>query len=285
MAAAWPAAGSGSDRGRSAGPTSTAARVAFFDDADDGGRGMGRYQPLGEQECQCLAAGRFWLANLTEMEGSCSCDADPCGLEGLQQVLMRCRVADHRNRAAGEALEAYYRLAEAEAKRELLAAATAELVRTAEQLQLLKERGLRVEADEDEFERQLLDLEVQRAELDLAIGQLNGKLRVLLDADCGDPKPFWPDFALTSQPVNLDADEEIARGLSMRPDLAGLRIMRRRLNKDTMPAARSTMMQMDLALGSPLSKGSWLHCREKKARRECEMRMRCASWRSRTKPG
>jgi outer membrane protein TolC len=248
--------------------------VAFLTEYVDSGWGNEGFRHLSESECQCLAADNAWLANLTELESCCDDAADPCGPEALKRAILRCRIVDHRNRAAGEALEAYYRLAEAAAKKDLLQASGAEFEQANRHLRLLKERGMRIDLDDRQFDRRLLDLQADRAQLRLAIEQLNGRLRVLLNIDAYDVTPFWPEAELVCRPTSLNLEEEIATGLSMRPDLAGLRIMRRHLNRDTLDAARSMMQQADLSLGGSPEKLCFLAWRKKEARLECELQMR-----------
>jgi hypothetical protein len=240
------------------------------------GRGGKTHRSLEEFQCQCLAAEKAWLANLTEWEGACSEDSDPRGVQATHRAVLCCRVVEQRNRAAGEALEAYYRLAEVEAQWDLLGSSIDEAKKSVRALQLLKARGLNIELDDGRLDRQLLELEAERSQLDLPREQLNGQLRVLLDADVCEGTPFWPEVELSHEAVELDVEEEIATGLSMRPDLAAVRIMLCRLDRQVLSEARSLMQAADSGLGASAPLGFLRRRRKREAQTDCELRMRRA---------
>jgi hypothetical protein len=148
---------------------------------------------------------------------------------------------EQRNRAAGDALEEFFKLARAEGQFDLLARAHAELRTQLASGEEAIRRGLRDRADVDAIRVQLLDLEAQMAQLEAGIGSLNASLRARLGLDAHDPLPLWPDDPLRVRPDEVDPAEAVRTGLHYRPDLNALRA----LLSDDGTAAKSLM---DLAL-------------------------------------
>ncbi len=130
-----------------------------------------------------------------------------------------------RNRAAGEALEEFFKLAEAEGQFDLLTAADAEL-RTQLEAALKAERaGLKDRADIPAIRRKLLDIEANQAKLEAGIGALNASLRARLGLAAADPLPLWPVDPLKVKTEDVDAAQAVATGLHYRPDLNVLRVL------------------------------------------------------------
>jgi outer membrane protein TolC len=150
----------------------------------------------------------------------------PTPAEAAQGRLVRGYAADElRNRAAGDALEQFFQLAEAEGQFDLLAKSLAELrTRLTEAEEALK-RGLADRAGVDTLRVQVLDLEAQVAKLEAGIGSLNAALRARLDLDPRDPLPLWPDDPLRVAPGEPDVEEAVRTGLLYRPDLNLLRAL------------------------------------------------------------
>ncbi len=139
--------------------------------------------------------------------------------------LVRGYTADElRNRAAGDALEEFYKLARAEGQYDLLLAAHAELSTQLKNAEEAIRQGLRG-PDVDALRVQLFDLEAQMAELEAGIGSLNASLRARLALEAADPLPLWPDDPLRVRPDQVDADAAVRIGLHYRPDLNLLRVL------------------------------------------------------------
>lgn len=132
---------------------------------------------------------------------------------------------DFRNRAAGEALEQFFQLAQAEGQFDLLVLAHVELTAQHNAAEKVEHSGLKDRAGLDAIRTQLLDLEAQLARLDAAIGQLNASLRVRLGVEPNDPLPLWPDDPLKVRPEDVDPEQAVRTGLHYRPDLNALRVL------------------------------------------------------------
>lgn len=140
--------------------------------------------------------------------------------------LVRGHAADElRNRAAGEALEEFFKLAGAEGQFDLLAAADAELRTQLEEALKAERAGLKDRADIPALRRKLLDIEAQQAKLEAGIGALNASLRARLGLNAADPLPLWPTDPLRVNPDDVDVAQAVAAGLHYRPDLNVLRVL------------------------------------------------------------
>jgi outer membrane protein TolC len=138
--------------------------------------------------------------------------------------LIRGHTADElRNRAAADALEDYFKLAEAEGQFDLLAAASTELRTQLDAALAAEKAGFRDRADIPTLRRKLLDLEAKLAQLQAAIGGLNASLRARLGLPANDSLPLWPAHAFKVKADDVDAEQAVATGLHYRPDLNVLR--------------------------------------------------------------
>lgn len=124
-----------------------------------------------------------------------------------------------RNRAAAEALDRYFQLAQAEGQFDLLAKSQRELRARLADAEDAERRGLADRAGVDTLRVQVLDLDAKIAELDAGIDSLNAALRAALGIDPADPLPLWPDDPLRIRPEDVDLGEAVKTGLRYRPDL------------------------------------------------------------------
>lgn len=140
--------------------------------------------------------------------------------------LVRGHAADElRNRAAGDALDEFFKLARAEGQFDLLTAADAELRASLSAAEEAVRQGLRDRGDSDALRVRVLDQAAQAAELEAAIGSLNASLRARLGADARDPLPIGPADPLRVRAEDVDADEAVRTALHRRPDLNLLRVL------------------------------------------------------------
>lgn len=157
---------------------------------------------------------------------------------------------ESRNRAAGESLDEYFQLAQAEGQYDLLAAAHAELRTQLTAAEAAERQGLRDRADIDAIRVQLLDTEAQMAKLEGGIGSLNASLRARLGLAADDPLPLWPDDSLRVRPDDVDVEQAVRSGLQYRPDLNLLRTL---LNDDgtaTADLARAVLTSVNPLLAA-----------------------------------
>jgi len=213
------------------------------------------YRRLTAVDCQCLAAENSPMAVLLLMENQF------VGRQGHQnrkssmraanihRRVLNLRSIDERNRTSGEALKTFYQLAEAEGKRDLVGRSIIEINKTIDNVSKIKDKGLEIDVDKGELERQRIDLVAKSVTVDMTIQQLNGKLRFLLHLDAVDTTPIWPDVDLTPNTFPIEMESAIIEGLTSRPDLAALRLTRDTLDEDTLPLARKSLRQIDMMFG------------------------------------
>ena len=128
-----------------------------------------------------------------------------------------------RNRAAGEALEQFFQLAQAEWQVELIRRGQDELRSQVAQAQKAIDAGLQDRAGIDGLRGQLFALEAQAAQLEASMGSLNISLRARLGIASNDSLPLWPDDPLHIRGEVVDPDQAVRTGLHYRPDLNLLR--------------------------------------------------------------
>jgi hypothetical protein len=193
----------------------------------------GEYRRLTAAECRALAAGNAPFADDLDRHPENTPPRHP-RLHPLRPDpeeahlgrVVRGYAADElRNRAAGDALDEYFRLARAEGQYDLLLAAAAEVRGQVREAEAAAAAGLADRADLPALRARLLDLDAQAADLDAAIGSLNAALRARLNLDPRDPLPLAPDDPLRVRPDDVDPAEAVRTGLHYRPDLNLLRAL------------------------------------------------------------
>jgi len=159
-----------------------------------------------------FASGHPWVRRLR---------GEPTDTEAGRKV--RGHLADEfRNTAAGDALDKYFLLAQAEGQFDLLVKSLAELRARLADAEEAERRGLADRAGIDLLRVQVFDLEAKIAELESGIEGLNAALRALLALD---PRPLFPDDPLRVRPEDVDVDEAVRTGLHYRSDLNLLRTL------------------------------------------------------------
>ena len=206
------------------------------------------------EETQSLAAANSKLANLFDLEGqavahSAGNHKKTARLAALQQQLLCLRAIHERNQSAGQALQAFYKLAEVRGSAPALAAGQSLLDQMQADLRKVNEEGLKVTADRTALARQRLQLQDQHEQLELADAQLSEQLRGLIGLQPGEPTRLIPQANLILTVESIDVDQAISVGLSTRADLAALRLLLAERDAQTLPAARSGLSQTDPALG------------------------------------
>jgi hypothetical protein len=192
-----------------------------------------KYRRLTAAECRALAAQNAPLADELDRHPDNLPPGHPLShffrrgpeLAGAGRLVRGYTADELRNRAAGDALDDFFRLAQAEGQFDLLARAHAELRTQLTAAEKALAAGLSDRADADELRRQLFDLEAQLARLEAGIGGLNAALRGRLGLAPDDPLPIWPDDPLRVRPEDVDAAQAVATGLYYRPDLNLLRAL------------------------------------------------------------
>ncbi len=209
------------------------------------------YRTLTAKDCQCLAAKASRLATALEQEAKLV-GGKHAGRRGasLQQAVLETAALEARNKDAGTALDLFYRLAEAEAKRDLLDASLAQVRDAVARGDKLKQQGLRVPAEFADFKKQELELQADSIRLDAGIQTLNRLLAKALDMK-GFPEHerFAPagDFQMFSLADDVDAN--VGLGLQTRPELQMLRRARDETSPTNLAAARKLLAAGNGLLG------------------------------------
>jgi hypothetical protein len=221
------------------------------------------YRALAPQQCQCLAAQHAPLADSLDRQRQKlqqeANDSHLCGQKSekqraFQESMLLYSALEIRDQAAGTALEWYYQLAGAEAKTDLLNTSLNRVRDTLARVERLKKQGIRLPAPLEEYQRQIVQLQLQQTQNQLTIEQLNSKLRQAMAFDPGNNWRFWPDPSVplgTETVPNVEAAVHL--GLAQRPQLLLLRSMIANLDRDTLDAARSLLQSINplLAMSDP----------------------------------
>ncbi len=218
----------------------------------------GSVRILTPAEVQCTAAANAALGNLLEIEAQITLARPVKRQDDIETAqsearLLRLRATDQRNRAAGAALELYYRLLEAEAGVDTLKLSAERIGWAASQIDLLRERGLELppELDRGTWERQRLDVSRRHDELAASRLQLNQRLAHLLALPGEEPGPLWPKFTWRLAEAPPAMEPSVALGLHTRADLQGIRMLRGLNTENGLSTIRSGLRQADATLGLP----------------------------------
>jgi hypothetical protein len=204
------------------------------------------YRAMTPGQCLCLAVAAAPAAQLQQQEiqlASARSAPSPAGsdcLTALRRDVLLYSSLEIQNQMAGSALEAFYHLAEAEGKADLLAQSLTELGNAQRETQQMVSRGLKPPVTADVWARQVLSAQGDAIQAQITIGKLNADLRGLTGLrDATDWRIWNPDaYQVTDTPVDVDA--AIAEGLSSRPEL----LLLRRLIQDSSPATMSLVREV-----------------------------------------
>lgn len=213
------------------------------------------YRPLTEKECQCRAAAESTLANLFAQELQALGGKHAKLLHGdrlrrLQTTILYHSEAEARNQTAGAALELFYRLAEAEARWDLLRESITAMDSALAKGKELVRQSIMPTTDYEDLLRRRIELHSDALQLHQGIERLNAELKTLLGiCDCEEWR-IWPAIEL---PESLDAVDPacaLAEGIARRPALALVRLLPDVLSMETLPAARVLLSSYNALLGA-----------------------------------
>lgn len=224
------------------------------------------YRLIAPRDCQCEASRNAPLAGVLDQERaslhrggqriSLFCCRQQENRE-LQEIVLLNTALEIRNQAAGTAMEAYYLLAGAEARAELLQESLAQVEQAVTRTREFQTKGLKPPIDPEVLKKQALELQADQAQNQLEILRLNGQLQraLSLDGDESDPWRIWPDLALDAAfDPQIDIDQAVAYGLQVRPQLVLLREVEQRLNRRTLSTVRGMMGSIHVLLGGELDR-------------------------------
>jgi hypothetical protein len=218
------------------------------------------YHPLSPQQCQCLAAQHAPTADALDRQrrrlqqqrdnGCCLGDHKTDRQRSFQEAMLLYSALEIRDQFAGTALQWYYQLAGAEAKADLLAVSLDRARDTLARMERLKKQGIRLPAPIEEYQRQIVGLQLQQAQNQLEIEQLNSKLRSALALDPDRTGQLRPDPGVPLGTESIpDVEAAVRLGLAQRPQLLLLRAMIAHLDKATLGSARPLLGSIDPLLG------------------------------------
>jgi hypothetical protein len=216
------------------------------------------YQGLNEADCPCLAARASTLGNLLDQKAqtpsprrfTCLLGADQAGEQS--RAVLQHAAHEARTRAAGDAMEAFYRLVEAEGRLPLVLLGMKEVNESLKRAEELQAKGLPTPLEISAIRKQLIDLRSDEVNARIAILQLNARLKVLLGLSCGD-YCLWPLADLKVVPEVPDIDEAVNYGLHHRPDIAILEALAESLDAGSLTLASQTLGGLNPLLGEPPS--------------------------------
>lgn len=169
--------------------------------------------------------------------------------EAFRNALLHHSAREVRNRSIASALEAYYKLAEAEAGRVLLKAIEDEMTEAIGKAEKAEQAGLAARSQTEELSRKRLDLRLTRVQTYNAVEQLNALLRALMKLRGDDTARLLPsDFPpVSAEPI--DEARAVGAALKWRPDLAALRVAERDMTENTLPIVRAMLGGFNALLG------------------------------------
>ena len=216
---------------------------------------------LEPRQCQCLAAEQSTVGRLLDAEsriasGSGGCRGqDDAASDCLRRRVLSARSIHERNCSAADALELFYRLAEADGTSGWLDDALEELGEALHDCAALKSQGIDTGVDERSLRQQRSELIERRNTARHAMRQLDGQLRVMLGL------PAEPSIRLEAAveprivPELFDAAAAVERALERRGDLAALVALESASGVETLPALRGALQVVQPGLGTASSAG------------------------------
>lgn len=220
--------------------------LPLVDPSSDGGLARPPGRGIVESEVARVAAERTLTANLLQTETGVPravlVDRDGVPQAGGEDSLLtevRALVAaEARNRAASDALIAFFQLADAEGRGDVLRKAVVVLDQLKAAVRDAKAKGARVPVEPEELDRQRAGLLAILGQADLGAKLLDVDLRRRLGLPGAAADRLLPtgDFGMSAP--TPDPAEAVARALEKRADLQALRTVYLKLSPDTLPAVR-----------------------------------------------
>ncbi len=157
--------------------------------------------------------------------------------------------ADARNRAAGDAVQEFFRLADTEGRLDLLRISIERLDFLREAARKAKAEGARLPVELDELDAQRANLLALLGQAELGAKLLDIDLKRRLGLAAQTPECLLPagDFAVASDSVDAEASVTIA--LERRPDLQALRTAYFGLTPESLPSVQQYLRGVPGAVG------------------------------------
>ncbi|MGL6096414.1 MAG: hypothetical protein ACRC7O_11535, partial [Fimbriiglobus sp.] len=155
-----------------------------------------------------------------------------------------------RNKAAYDALDRYFRLADVEAKSQILREAVPLLDAIRSDVRAAREKGIRTPIEPADLDRQRVTLVGLVGQADLGVAVLNIELKRRIGHPARGPDRLWPvgPFPVSADAVDVDVDAGVRTALECRGDLRMLRAAYLRLTPETLAAVRELLRNQVLEL-------------------------------------
>ena len=191
--------------------------------------------PLSEYDCICRAAANSPEVAIvlleTQLPGAARCKSGPTPAENLRLQILRLRAAEAANRASGQALQAYYVLAEAHRQRDLAANSLEQIDQALVDVRTAREQGLAV-GDAQTLQTQRAEVFAQLAEAEAAVLVANTSLKLLLAEPATSAVVYLPQVDELSAP-SFEPNQAISSAIAQRAELNAVRLLLCNLTTDT----------------------------------------------------
>ena len=213
-----------------------------------------RYLSLSADECRrsacthaALARGILAAADGNPRPGSHA--PAKTAVDDLRRALAGELAREARNRAAGAALDLYYRLQEAELLADLLARSLDEVDALVRAADTLAANGFSEAPEAFTLRKTQLDLRAEQVTLRAGVRRLNAELKSLLGLEATEENMLPADgFQVTTD--QLDPRAAVAHALAGRGDLRAVRALQAGLDKQTVDAVRQAVAGLLPPLGA-----------------------------------
>ena len=208
---------------------------------------------LTESDCLLLAAAHSGPANALDEENRVPPSPRDCSAarDELRRAVRYHAALELRNRAAAEALDRYFQLADAEARADFVRKAFPYLDDLHDRAKRAKAAGVRFPLDPADLDRQRSERlsQLGEAELGSRLLDLDLKRRLGRPHDPAGAR-LWPEGDFAIDPTAADPEEAANAALADRPELRGLRALYHGLTAETLPDARDYLAAATSLLGT-----------------------------------
>jgi hypothetical protein len=214
------------------------------------------YRRLTAAMCQELAVKNCDLANALEDAAAESCGGRKkhfgggTGAGDSRTLALLYAADEERNRAAGEALEMYYKLVAAEAGAQVGRAAEADLKSLLKTVRAAVAAGQKEPPGTIDLETRLAEVSADLIRAEGGARELNYGLKALLGLPQDRHEQFWPDPPEVGRPPE-SVDEAVRTGLAYRPDLLLLRTLVGSGDPDSAQTASQALAGVNPLLSGP----------------------------------
>ena len=230
--------------------------LPLVDPATADATGATRLPPSGLTEAVCakLAAERAPFAAVVEREndvpaatveqsGQPACDGS------LARTLRPLLAADLRNKAAGEAVVAFFQLADAEGRGDIVRGTIESLDKLRTAVKEAKAKGVEPPISEDELDRQRATWVGLLGQAELGAKLLDGDLKRRLGASGKTADRLHPTGEFGIPPQATDVEAAVRAALERRQDLIALRTAYLQMTPENLPEVREFLRTVPGAMG------------------------------------